>query len=70
MAGLALLDRAWGRPASFSTADANEFRRAIELSDAELIKIAAERKLREAPKLVPPAGAGRWGADLLETGDA
>jgi hypothetical protein len=39
-AGIALLDRGWGRPASFSTSDPADFKRATDMSDAELIKIA------------------------------
>ena len=40
-AATALLDRAYGRPAQFSTGDAAAFRKAIELSDNELAAIAA-----------------------------
>jgi hypothetical protein len=35
-----LLDRAFGKAPSFSTTDVNDFRRATEMSDEELIKIA------------------------------
>ena len=46
-----LLDRAYGKPPAFSTTSVGEFRRAVELSDDELIRIAAEAGL----KLDPPA---------------
>jgi hypothetical protein len=46
-AGLALLDRGYGS----STTSVGEFRRAVELTDDELIRIAAEAGL----KLDPPA---------------
>jgi hypothetical protein len=36
-----LLDRAFGKAPSFSTTDVNDFRRATELSDEELLKIAS-----------------------------
>jgi hypothetical protein len=59
-AGLALLDRAYGRPASFSTTDPSAFKRAIELSDAELIQIAAAgginidaKSLSDYPEVTP-----------------
>lgn len=39
-AGTALLDRAWGRAPGFSTSDAAEFKKAVELSDEELLRIA------------------------------
>jgi hypothetical protein len=39
-AGIALLDRGWGRPPSFSTSDPVDFKRATDMSDAELIAIA------------------------------
>jgi hypothetical protein len=45
-----LLDRAYGKPPAFSTTSVGEFRRAVELSDDELIRIAAEAGL----KLEPP----------------
>jgi hypothetical protein len=37
-----LLDRAYGRPAQFSTSDAEQFRKAVDLSDDELATIAAK----------------------------
>jgi hypothetical protein len=49
-AGVALMDRAYGKPAAFSTASVGDFRKAVELSDDELIRIAAEAGL----KLDPP----------------
>ena len=45
-----LLDRAYGKAPSFSTTNVGDFRRAVELSDDELIRIAAEAGL----KLDPP----------------
>lgn len=39
-AGQALMDRAWGKPVSFTTGDAAEFKKAVELSDDELLRIA------------------------------
>lgn len=36
-----LLDRGWGKPAQFSTSNADEFRRAMDLTDDELANIAA-----------------------------
>lgn len=50
-AGLALLDRAYGRPPSFSTTDVGDFRKAVELSDDDLLRIAAAAgiKLEPAP---------------------
>ena len=35
-----LLDRGWGRPPQFATGDADEFRRAMDVSDDELATIA------------------------------
>ena len=49
-AGIALMDRAYGKAPAFSTTNVGEFRKAIELSDDELIRIAAEAGL----KLEPP----------------
>jgi hypothetical protein len=53
-AGLGLLDRGYGRPPSFSTTDANVFRRAVELSDDELIAIAAQSGLKLDPPVPRP----------------
>ena len=39
-ASSALLDRGYGKPPQFSTGNAGEFRRAIEMSDDELASIA------------------------------
>ena len=44
-AATALLDRAYGRPAQFSTSDAVSFRKAVDMSDDELAAIAARAKL-------------------------
>lgn len=41
-AATALLDRGFGKPAQFTTSDAGEFRRAVELTDDELAAIVAE----------------------------
>ena len=43
-AATALLDRAYGRPAQFSTDDAAAFRKAVDMSDADLAAIAARAK--------------------------
>ena len=50
MAAERILDRGFGKPAAFSTASVGDFRKAVELSDDELIRIAAEAGL----KLDPP----------------
>jgi Family of unknown function (DUF5681) len=39
-AAVALMDRGYGRPPQFNTADVSQFRRAIEMSDDELASIA------------------------------
>ena len=44
-AATALLDRAYGRPAQFSTSDAVSFRKAVDMSDDELAAIAGRTKL-------------------------
>ena len=54
-AGLALLDRGYGKPPAFSTTSVGEFRRAVELSDDELIRIAAEAGLKLDPPAPKPA---------------
>ena len=51
MAAERILDRGFGKPAAFSTASVGDFRKAVELSDDELIRIAAEAGL----VLDPPA---------------
>jgi hypothetical protein len=40
-ASLAILDRGYGRPASFSTGDSQSFKRAIDMTDDELATIAS-----------------------------
>ena len=50
MAAERILERGYGKPAAFSTASVGDFRRAVDLSDDELIRIAAEAGL----KLDPP----------------
>lgn len=44
-----LLDRGFGRAPSFSTTDVGEFRRATELSDDELAKIALAAGIKIEP---------------------
>ena len=44
-ASLAILDRGYGRPASFSTGDSQSFKRAIDMTDDELAAIASGAKL-------------------------
>jgi hypothetical protein len=44
-ASQAILDRGYGRPASFSTADSQTFKRAIEMTDDELAAIVAKARL-------------------------
>jgi hypothetical protein len=41
-ASQAILDRAYGKAPSFSTSDADQFRKAVDLSDDELATIAAK----------------------------
>ena len=41
----ALLDRAYGKPPTFSTSDTQAFKRAIDMSDDELAAIASAAKL-------------------------
>jgi hypothetical protein len=41
MASNSILDRGYGKPPQFSTGDAEQFRRAFEMSDDELAGIAA-----------------------------
>jgi hypothetical protein len=43
---VALLDRAYGKAPTFSTSDAGQFKRAIDLTDDELAAIIAQGKLR------------------------
>jgi hypothetical protein len=38
-----LLDRGWGKPAQFSISHQGEFKRAIDMTDDELIAIATDR---------------------------
>src|SRR5262245_27627505 len=44
-----LLDRGFGKAPSFSTGDVGEFRRATELSDDELLKIAIAAGIKIEP---------------------
>jgi hypothetical protein len=52
MAADRILDRAYGKPPGFSTSDVGEFRKATELSDDELVRIA----LSGGIQIEPPAG--------------
>ena len=40
-----LLDRAYGKPAQFSTGDAGSFKRAVDMTDDELAAIVARAEL-------------------------
>ena len=40
-----ILDRGYGRPATFSTTDTTQFKRAVDLSDDELAAIVAKARL-------------------------
>ena len=42
---IALLDRAYGKPAQFNTGDAQSFKKAIEMTDDELAVIVGRAKL-------------------------
>jgi hypothetical protein len=42
---IALLDRAYGKPAQFNTGDAQSFKKAIEMTDDELAAIVGRAKL-------------------------
>ena len=44
-AAIALLDRAYGKPPQFSTGDATNFRKAVDMTDDELAAIVARPKL-------------------------
>jgi hypothetical protein len=44
-ASQAILDRGYGRPATFSTTDTTQFKRAIDMTDDELAAIVAKAKL-------------------------
>jgi hypothetical protein len=41
----AILDRGYGRPATFSTTDTTQFKRAIDMTDDELAAIVAKARL-------------------------
>jgi hypothetical protein len=43
-ASQAILDRGYGRPATFSTADTTQLKRAIDMTDDELAAIVAKAK--------------------------
>ena len=44
-AAVALLDRAYGKAPTFSTSDTQAFKRAIDMTDDEVVAIAARAKL-------------------------
>jgi hypothetical protein len=44
-ASQAILDRGYGRPASFTTGDSQTFKRAIDMTDDELAAIVAKARL-------------------------
>ena len=44
-AAIALLDRAYGKPAQFNTGDATNFRKAVDMTDDELAAIVARAKV-------------------------
>src|SRR5262245_27647709 len=48
-AGIALLDRGYGKAPSFSTTDVSAFKRAVELSDDELAAIALSAGIKIEP---------------------
>src|SRR5262245_26114706 len=48
-----LLDRGFGKAPGFSTGDANEFKRAVELSDDDLIRIALAAGIKIEPRATP-----------------
>jgi hypothetical protein len=50
-----LLDRAYGKAPSFSTTNVGDFRRAVELSDDELVRIALAGGLQIEPPAAQPA---------------
>src|SRR5262245_38393890 len=49
MAAERILDRAYGRPPSFSTSDVGDFRKATDLSDDELAAIALSAGIKIEP---------------------
>jgi hypothetical protein len=56
-AGIALMDRAFGKAPAFSTTEVSAFKRAVELSDDQLIEIAAQAGLKIEP--VTPSTVAR-----------
>jgi hypothetical protein len=55
MAADRILDRAYGKPPGFSTTDVGDFRRACDLSDDELIRIATAHGVPIEPMAAPKA---------------
>jgi hypothetical protein len=53
MAADRILDRAYGRPPQFHTSDAEQFRRACDMTDDELARIASGSEPAEQPPLDP-----------------
>jgi hypothetical protein len=45
-ASQAILDRAYGKPPTFSTQDTTQFKRAIDMTDDELVAIIAQAKAK------------------------
>ena len=45
VASQAILDRGYGRPATFSTTDTTQFKRAIDMTDDELAATVAKARL-------------------------
>jgi len=43
-AAIAILDRGWGKPPQYSSGDAVQFRRAVDLTDDELATIIAQHR--------------------------
>jgi hypothetical protein len=62
---VSLVNRAYGRAPSFSTTDVGTFKRAVELSDEELIKIATSGGVViDMP--VPREARAQHGRDTLD----
>ena len=53
MAADRILDRAYGKPPQLNTTDAEQFRRACDMTDDELARIASGGEPAEQPPLDP-----------------
>ena len=53
MAAERQLDRGYGRPVQLTTSDAGQFRRAVDMTDDELARIASGGAPAEQPPLDP-----------------